>query len=98
IICESAVDSWSVREKALDTVMRLTPTRSAIVCSVTRPITYSGSRPCIQRRSLPTPLPTLGRYGIGQLVQRACDRAPSVLGRRRPLGPGRLGDDRRVGQ
>jgi len=31
----SSSDSWSGREKAFDTVIRLTPSRSAIDCSVT---------------------------------------------------------------
>ena len=36
IVCRIAAESWSGREKALDTVILLTPTWSAIVCRVTR--------------------------------------------------------------
>ncbi len=36
IVCRIEAESWSGREKALDTVIRLTPTWSAIVCKVTR--------------------------------------------------------------
>src|SRR3954465_14791253 len=38
----SAVESWSGRENAFETVILLTPTRSATVCSVTR---LTGARP-----------------------------------------------------
>ena len=36
IVSRSSAESWSGRENALETVIRLTPTRSAIVWSVTR--------------------------------------------------------------
>ena len=36
IFCRIAAESWSGRENALDTVILLTPTWSAIVCRVTR--------------------------------------------------------------
>ena len=39
IVRRISAESWSGRENALDTVIRLTPTRSAIVCSVTRDMT-----------------------------------------------------------
>ena len=55
ILPRSSADSWSGRENAFDTVMRLTPTRSAIVCSVTLPITPVLSQ--IRTRREPQPKP-----------------------------------------
>ena len=46
IVRRISAESWSGRENALDTVIRLTPTRSAIVCSVTRDMTPPCSAPC----------------------------------------------------
>src|SRR4051812_14883498 len=70
----SLSESWSGRENAFDTVILLTPTRSAIVCRVTRGTPPSVVGGPVQERPSTVP-PLTSDSGVGRPAGAQADEA-----------------------
>ena len=77
----SSAESWSGREKALDTVIRLTPTLSATVCRVTRATGVTLGAPPRRRPGGQW----AGTHSVGETAAAARSSSPATASRVRTV-------------